>query len=852
MQIIELYIKGSTRLNGTAASTLSNNLIGENDSNFLTRVKVGDLVENRSTAHTTSVLSVVSDTQLTLASDIFIEGQNYRITNDFSRVDLFGDESVSITDSILNIRDISKVFSPFSQQFNLPASKHNNKLFKHYENTDVINSYDARYRSEAIIKLNGIDYKKGLVQFKSVKLKDNSPYSIQVIFYGDTVELKDLLGQNELSSLDFGTDLDFEYTETNVLNRFTNQDDISFPLITHSKNMRYGSDGYKDNITNTTLQYGDLKPAIKTYKIIEAITRTYPQLKFEQGFFNSVDFKKLYMWLHKNEGFITNADEGGSIKTLSNRFWNRPTVVSPNVDWDYQSSTGIGYDFRTATFFDGNYNAVRYKFILDITVIDQASEYTVFVKRGSDNSIFYQADFVGNAQLSKYIDGSFSADSEVNLFIEIQSENTLSLTQQLTVQREIKDDPRGWEDGGSSIYTPVNQSTSNTLIISEQMPKYKIIDFLSNLFKMFNLVVYKDGDNIKVETASYFSKSGVSFDITRYVDVSTSTVERLFQFKNMLFKFNSKKSFLVQYSDELQQNFFSRESYGNDEWDGGDYKVEVDFEKMMYERLSNENTGALSNIGQGAMLDKKFEPTIGKPLFLYIETTDSQGQFTLGNTTINNYNRPSQISPLDAFNGDRVSLNFGVEADEYEQDIVDNGDNLFNTGYLDYVETGFNIRSRLLKVSAYLPLGITTKYKMNDTFIIANKPYRINKIKTNLLTNKTDLELYSRLETVTEIENNQSAFLSRISNINVDSITNTSFVISYPTLQTEPNIVGYDFYINGAYRFTAPPNVGSIDANNTLEPDTSYIVDLRPKYLINGVNAYAFDTTVLIQTTNVI
>jgi hypothetical protein len=64
--------------------------------------------------------------------------------------------------------------------------------------------------------------------------------------------------------------------------------------------------------------------------------------------------------------------------------------------------------------------------------------------------------------------------------------------------------------------------------------------------------------------------------------------------------------------------------------------------------------------------------------------------------------------------------------------------------------------------------------------------------------------------------------------------------------------VGYDFYINGAYRFTAPPNVGSIDANNTLEPDTSYIVDLRPKYLIDGNDAYAFDTTVLIQTTNVI
>ena len=53
------------------------------------------------------------------------------------KVDLFKDESVSITDSIQNVRDISKIFTAFSQQFNLPASKTNNKIFKHYYNFDI-------------------------------------------------------------------------------------------------------------------------------------------------------------------------------------------------------------------------------------------------------------------------------------------------------------------------------------------------------------------------------------------------------------------------------------------------------------------------------------------------------------------------------------------------------------------------------------------------------------------------------------------------------------------------------------------------------------------------------------------
>ena len=51
-----------------------------------------------------------------------------------TRVDLFKDESVTITDTIVNAKDIAKVFTAFSQQFSLPASSTNNKIFKHYYN----------------------------------------------------------------------------------------------------------------------------------------------------------------------------------------------------------------------------------------------------------------------------------------------------------------------------------------------------------------------------------------------------------------------------------------------------------------------------------------------------------------------------------------------------------------------------------------------------------------------------------------------------------------------------------------------------------------------------------------------
>ena len=77
-----------------------------------------------------------------------------------TRVDLFKDESVSITQTIQNVRDVAKIFTEFTKTFTLPASKTNNKIFKHYYNFDITNGFDARNKVSAAIELNNIPFKK--------------------------------------------------------------------------------------------------------------------------------------------------------------------------------------------------------------------------------------------------------------------------------------------------------------------------------------------------------------------------------------------------------------------------------------------------------------------------------------------------------------------------------------------------------------------------------------------------------------------------------------------------------------------------------------------------------------------
>ena len=857
MQILELYIKGYKRINGSVSSLTTNKLI-DTTAQFTIFAQVGDIITSNLDSQSATITAIDSDTQVTLSFDLFPTSLStlpqYQLTSDYIRVDLFKDESITITDSILNVRDISKVFTPFSQQFNLPASKANSKLFRHYENENVLNSFDARYRHDAIIKLNGIDYKKGKIQFKSVDLKDNAAYAYKIVFFGDTVELKEILGDTTLGGLIYDPSLNFEYTDANIVAKLqTSQaaasSDVIVANIHHTKNMRIDEDGiYRDYATDQYLQWTDVKPAIRCTSIIEAINNTYPEIDIK-GFLRSTTFNPLYMWLHKNEGYITNAVEGGDSFVVRNRF------RQSSGDWEFQSATPASYlDVRTVFIPNTSANFLRYRFSLQINVGGSSVPYTVRFLNSSTEAIIQEWNLEGNFTVFRDFDRNSFSDDVLDVLVEIVAENTISLTQTLTVTRRQRPNNFGsFQDVWSAVYEPYtgNSAVENTFDIAQQMPKMKVIDFLSGLFKMFNLVVYKQPDgSIMTQRAPYWSNIGNAYDITKYVDMSKSTVERLFQHKEMEFKFKSKKSFLVQFSDDIQNTEFSQEIYPNgglSNFDGAPYVVELPFEKMMYERLTDQSNGNQSYIQQGAMLDRKFAPTIGEPLLFCPELqANTENEFVIllqnGDGIIPNYyNKPTHLFPFPPYaapNG-RSSLNFGIEADEWTG-VSAGSSNLFSDGYLDYTQAVFDINSRLLKVSAYLPLSIITKYQMNDTFVINSKPYRINKIKTNLLTNKTDLELYNKREFVGQIDNSEFAFLGRLAQ--VSATAGSTFVSLGWTPLPNPvanNIQGYSIYINGDKESDVSFDISGKTVTG-LTSNRSYDILVKVRYNINSDIAYSF------------
>ena len=221
------------------------------------------------------------------------------------RVDLFKDETVSLNQTIQNIKDPGKIFVNFTKDFTIPASKVNNLIFKHYYNYDIeTNFYDAREKSPAEIQLNNLPYKTGFVKLEGVNLKINKANSYRIVFYGETVSLKDLLGDDKLASLPALANLQLTYSSAQVEARLQSiNNDILCPLITsgasnedndlnpsrlyydsQTHNVKDGNLYFHNTGAKNGVLWSDLKYAIRVNKIIDAIESFY-DITFTNDFF---------------------------------------------------------------------------------------------------------------------------------------------------------------------------------------------------------------------------------------------------------------------------------------------------------------------------------------------------------------------------------------------------------------------------------------------------------------------------------------------------------------------------------------------------------------------------------------
>ena len=168
---------------------------------------------------------------------------------DYVRVDLMEEDLITLTQVIQDVKNIEKVFTDYSRTFNLPASKTNNKIFKYWYNPDV-EGFDNQIMSNARIELNHFAFKEGKIRLESVTMKHGEPSLYKITFFGNTVKLNDLIGEDSLTTLDWLNNFNHVASNVNVKDALQNglnftvssvsyPDAIIYPLIAHSQQYIY-------------------------------------------------------------------------------------------------------------------------------------------------------------------------------------------------------------------------------------------------------------------------------------------------------------------------------------------------------------------------------------------------------------------------------------------------------------------------------------------------------------------------------------------------------------------------------------------------------------------------------------
>jgi hypothetical protein len=685
--------------------------------------------------------------------------KNRDISTLYQQIELFDDESVQLTQSIQDVRDIEKVFTDYTKTFDVPASKNNNKIFKHFYNYNILD-FDARRKFDAILHLNHKPFKKGKIKLEGSTLRLNKPHTYKLTFFGSTVNLPDLVGDDYLSALKMITsDFTFTYSDANIKTYLsdglditskleTYTDAIIFPLISHTKRFIYDTSDSSDNTATQNniayeagtahgLELSQLKPALRIYPIIKAIEFQYG-IEFSEDFFNTTNpqFYNLYLWLHNKTGGLF--EDEGNIATVG--------------DFEVTYTNGDVVDLRNNYFTtpppDQSTGRAKKERLLDVTVVP------------SNDTVEYNFVIFENGNVFQRYDGLTGEYAEIrelplntgdySFGIETDTPSTYDIRFYVQRKRRVSGTADIHFTGTASILSDV------TLNISNQLPEIKVIDFLTGLFKMFNLTAFQNEQGILVVKTldEFYNRSDKKWDITQNLDKESLMVDSVLPFKQIDFTYEGLDNFFAKNHKELFNVGWGENRFqASAKFEGETYTVKLPFEHFKYERLVNVADGNNTDTQWGWSADIKQQPNLGKPLLFYpilktqqIGVIDSNGTLTSQSSIYIPSNSVATTQTSITGTDESENINFNAEKNEFTN--IPYQKTLFDQYYKKYVTEIFDKQRRLTTVKAYLPIKMLHNLSLADKVIIFDRLYKINKITTNFENNLSTLELINIKEEV--------------------------------------------------------------------------------------------------------
>lgn len=653
-------------------------------------------------------------------------------------LDLFGDEEITLIRKASDYRTPATVYTDFSQTFTVPASAKNNRTLKHYYDIGVLNGWGQSQAVDGWIEIDTMLIRQGSFIIEGCKYKNGMPSSYSLTFYGALKGLRDTFGDDRLSDLDLSAydhAPTFANVETGVEGAGLGSSNVFYPLISPVRRWSYNSSTSNHDVNNIAyhsghssnehgINYYELKPALRVARIIEAIETKY-SLVFNSTFFGTAAFTDLFIWMHRNEGYLPQRAQPITVACTENiqHTWNDTTKV---LTFDYAGTFGLyGISYLAGT--------------------TAATQFWVEVYL---NGTLIISNYAG---APPYL-GSFAVETGDEVTFRFR---TLYQNVGANLKASIIFVDSVYVSGGGlqtiDFDTP-QALTYSYVFAAEALPEMRIYDFFLGIMRMFNLIIYPNNGEFDIEPYDDWIAAGTSREIGRSIDVGEVDATKAQVYREIDFKYAEAGTVAAKlYRDTFGVGFGDLE-LNLDFNDAETFNVELPFEMLVWERLFDDDDNAPTEIlAAYAVEDATTEPKpyIGKPfLFYYIDKpTSLTKSFNLltaagGDNQVTSYNRFGNANES-SLSSNTLSLSFGADIDAFFGQSIPRG--LYQEYYSDQINDIYDPRTRIFHVEAVLSLPVIIALEMNDTLTFGGNQYTIEEVQISLNTGRAKLKLINKL-----------------------------------------------------------------------------------------------------------
>jgi hypothetical protein len=691
--------------------------------------------------------------------------------------DLYQEEDIPLTLSIDDFKNVAEKVQSYSKDFNLPATKRNNRIFNNmFEVTRADDGliFNPYVRTKCVLKQDGFILFEGYLRLINVK-DDNGEISYNVNLYSEVIALADTLKEKTFSDLDF-SELAHNYTYSNIRNSWqgilaltnplpvgtfagtagaSTTGVLKYPFIdwTHQYTPDASGNPVLPNLEST------FRPCIEVKYLIDRIFAA-SGFTYTSDFFNEAFFGKLFMdfnWGGDVAPTVINTSGLGHID--ANQTATTSYVAIQTNDNTYDAEMGYSGGVYTASQDTQLYD-IYYEYLYNVS---GAGAWTW--------EIVWQWYHAATGVTTTHNLNTHSGTGSTTGWFQLTSGSvTLTLMSGDTLTPMFKSASAAshtitlfaWNGYGVGITYASTSSPSiaTDTILQTLRGELGQWDFLKGIMTMFNLVSMVDEnnpDNILIEPyAEIFINNSNSkrVDWTDKVDVSQMDLVPLTDLnKNTVFQFVEDED---DYVFRQFKNTTSGSLYGAKYWDA---------------------SGLTILQGTKEIIAEPFAATVSKPLMSQYPDFVVPSIYAMGddgttegfdnsprifyNNYVPNYPNPSLASCtyyVPAQNGGGAT---GAE-DEFLQfshlsaiptvvtvppDPADTVDfvfsshqlcqpigaspvnNLFNTYWLPYFAELYNADTRTMTLKVNLSPADVARFKFYDTVFIKNRAFRVNKIQ---------------------------------------------------------------------------------------------------------------------------